>query len=205
MHRCFAEGEHHLAEALGQPLAGTHIERNSLPAPVVDKQLHGDVGLRGAVRIDARFLAVPRKGGVMAAAGAVLTADAAVPGLLLIGQSCRLQHLGLFVADRFRIKATRRFHGCDGQHLGEVVLHHVPQGAGGLVIPGPLLDPDRFGCGDLNTRDVVPVPDRFENGVGEAQHHDVLDGLLAQVVVDSEDLVLLATALHDAFRACALP
>jgi hypothetical protein len=32
-------------------------------------------------------------------------------------------------------------------------------------------------------------PDRLEHLVGEAQRQDVLDGLLAQVVVDTEDLV----------------
>jgi hypothetical protein len=37
---------------------------------------------------------------------------------------------------------------------------------------------------------VSAVPQRLEDAVGEAQHHQVLHGLLAQVVVDAVDLVL---------------
>jgi hypothetical protein len=39
--------------------------------------------------------------------------------------------------------------------------------------------------------DVVAVPDRLEQGVGEPQCHQVLDRLLAEVVIDPEDLRLL--------------
>jgi hypothetical protein len=52
-------------------------------------------------------------------------------------------------------------------------------------------DPDVLGRGDLDVIDVVAVPHRLEQGVGESQRHQVLDGLLAQVVIDAEDLVLL--------------
>ena len=38
--------------------------------------------------------------------------------------------------------------------------------------------------------DVVAVPQRLEDAVGEAQGEDVLDGLLAEIVVDPVDLVL---------------
>ena len=79
-----------------------------------------------------------------------------------------------------------------------MVLHHVPQGAGCFVVPGAFLDADCLRRCDLNAGDVVAVPDRFEDRVGEPQNHDVLDGFLAEVVVDPEDLILLAAGLHDA-------
>jgi hypothetical protein len=41
---------------------------------------------------------------------------------------------------------------------------------------------------------VVAVPERLEDAVGEAQRQDVLDRLLAQVVVDPVDLLLLEHA-----------
>ena len=44
--------------------------------------------------------------------------------------------------------------------------------------------------------DVEPVPDGLEDPVGEAKDHQVLDGLLAQIVVDPVDL-LLAEDLAD--------
>ena len=77
-----------------------------------------------------------------------------------------------------------------------MVLHHVPQGAGALVVAGPVFDPHRFSGGDLDVGDVVAVPDRLEDRVGEAHHQDVLDRFLAQVVVDAEDLALLGAGLH---------
>ena len=77
-----------------------------------------------------------------------------------------------------------------------MVLHHVAQGATALVVAGPLLHSHRFCSGDLHVGDVVAVPDRLEDRVGEAQHQDVLHRLLAEIVVDAEDLVLLGTGLH---------
>ena len=53
---------------------------------------------------------------------------------------------------------------------------------------------DVLGRGDLDVVDVVAVPDRLEQPVGEAEREHVLDGLLAQVVVDAEDLVLVEDA-----------
>ena len=44
---------------------------------------------------------------------------------------------------------------------------------------------------DLHVVDVVAIPDRLEHAVGEAQHQDVLDGLLAEIVIDPVDLVLV--------------
>ena len=67
---------------------------------------------------------------------------------------------------------------------------HVPIGAGGLVEPGPHADVERLGDVDLNVVDVVAVPDRLEQSVGEPEGQDVQRGLLPQEVVDAEDLLL---------------
>jgi hypothetical protein len=71
-----------------------------------------------------------------------------------------------------------------------VVLHDVPQRADGLVEPAPALDVELLGHGDLHAVHVAAVPDRLEQRVGEAEHEQVLDRLLAEVVVDPEDAVL---------------
>ena len=71
-----------------------------------------------------------------------------------------------------------------------MVRHHVAQRAGRVVEPSPPLDRDRLCHGDLHVVDVVAVPDRLEQAVGEPHDHDVLDRLLAQIVVHAEDLVL---------------
>ena len=70
-----------------------------------------------------------------------------------------------------------------------MVLQHVPGGAGGVVEAGPGADADVLGHGDLHRVDVLGVPQRLEQVVGEPQGEDVLDRLLAQVVVDPEDVL----------------
>ena len=57
-----------------------------------------------------------------------------------------------------------------------------------------MLDADRLGHGDLHMVDPVAVPDRLEQPVGEAEGHDVLHRLLAEEVVDAEDLLLAQLA-----------
>ena len=55
-----------------------------------------------------------------------------------------------------------------------MVLHHVAQGAGPVVVGGPLLHPDRLGDGNLDMVDMLPAPHRLEQRVGEAQGQQVL-------------------------------
>ena len=69
-----------------------------------------------------------------------------------------------------------------------MVLQDVAGGAGLLVEAGATADADVLGHRDLHGVDVVTVPDRLEQRVGEAQRQQVLDRLLAQVVVDAEDV-----------------
>ena len=69
--------------------------------------------------------------------------------------------------------------------------HHVPEGAGGVVELTASLDGVFFGHVDLDVVDVVTVPDRLEQSVGETQGEDVLDRLFAEEVVDPEYLFLV--------------
>ena len=61
---------------------------------------------------------------------------------------------------------------------------------GALVEAAALADAEVLGERDLHARDVVAVPDRLEERVGEAEVEDVHDRLLAEVVVDPEDRLL---------------
>ena len=63
-----------------------------------------------------------------------------------------------------------------------------------VVVARARADPDVLGGGDLDVVDEVAVPDRLEHVVGEPERHHVLDGLLAQVVVDAVDLLLAERA-----------
>ena len=75
---------------------------------------------------------------------------------------------------------------------------------GGVVIAGAALHPQRLADGDLHVVDMRRVPYRLEQRVGEAQRHQVLHRLLAQVVVDPIDALLgehLADRVVDGARA----
>ena len=72
-----------------------------------------------------------------------------------------------------------------------MILDDVAQRAGGLVERPAALDADALSRGDLDVIDVVAVPDILEDAIGEAEDEDVLDGLLAEIVVDAEDLILV--------------
>ncbi len=77
-----------------------------------------------------------------------------------------------------------------------MVLHDVARGPGLFVELAAALDADVLGHRDLDVIDVVAVPDGLEDRVAEAQDDQVLDGLLAQVVVDAEDLPLVEDAVQ---------
>jgi hypothetical protein len=68
-----------------------------------------------------------------------------------------------------------------------VVLHDVADRPDRVVEAAAALDAERLGHRDLHAADVAAVPDRLEQHVREAEHEEILDGFLAEVVVDPED------------------
>ena len=72
-----------------------------------------------------------------------------------------------------------------------MVLDHVAQRAGVVVVAAAVFDADGLRRRDLHAVDVTAVPDRLEDHVREAQRHDVLHRLFAEVVVDAVDLALV--------------
>src|SRR3954467_9648832 len=89
-----------------------------------------------------------------------------------------------------------------------MILHHVTECAGGVVVAAPAAHADGFGDGDLDMVDPPAVPYRFEQHVGEPQDQQVLHRLLAEIVVDPKYLVLLEYRSHllvDLARAGEIP
>ena len=86
--------------------------------------------------------------------------------------------------------ARRRLHRDQAQQLQQVVLHHVAQRAGPVVEVAAAFDAHRLGHRDLHVVDRGRVPQRLEQHVGEAQRQQVLHRLLAEIVIDAEDLLL---------------
>ena len=69
-----------------------------------------------------------------------------------------------------------------------MVLHHVADDAGAVVVASAVLDVDLLRDRDLDIVDVVAIPYRLEDRVGESKDEQVLYCLFAEVVVDSKDL-----------------
>ena len=107
----------------------------------------------------------------------------------VLGQRDGREHLLLLRAEVGGLQADRLLHGGEGEQLQQVVLDDVARGADPVVVAGAAADADVLGHRDLHVVDVVAVPDRLVQLVGEAQRQDVLHRLLAEVVVDAEDRV----------------
>ena len=180
-----------LAGALRQALAGAQEEGHAGPAPVVDEHLQRDVGLGPRAADRRRLLAVAghrrRRRTPAAYCARTTLASTSSP---CIGRSD-------WSTSSFSSRTTSASSDRGGsiatsaQQLQHVVLHHVAQRAGLLVVAGARADALLLGHGDLHVIDVLLVEQRLEDAVGEAQHQDVLDRLLAEVVIDAEDLPLV--------------
>ena len=102
----------------------------------------------------------------------------------------RIEHLGLLVADGVGAERCWRLHRREADELHHVVGHHVAQRAGGVEVAASQFDAHRLGIGNCNVIDVPTVPDRLEDPVAEAEHHDVLHGLFAEIMIDAVNLLL---------------
>ena len=82
-----------------------------------------------------------------------------------------------------------------------MVGHHVPQRAGIVKVSAAPLHPHRFRIRNLYVIDVAPIPDRLEDGVVEAEHHDVLHCLFTQIMINTVDLVFLQNGADAAVQS----
>ena len=68
-----------------------------------------------------------------------------------------------------------------------MVLDDVANGASLIVESAASLHTEVFRHGDLHAFDVVSIPERLHERVGEPENHHVVHRPLAQVVVDAKD------------------
>ena len=127
----------------------------------------------------------------VAGSGTVLTAHRCGLGGFAVQWLQRPQYLQLLVTDIVGVHVRRRLHGDQTEQLDHVVLDDVTKSAGVVVVGAAALDTESFRDGDLDMVDMRCVPQRFEKGIREAQRHQVLHRLFAEVVVDSVDLAFI--------------
>mmetsp|Transcript_9702 Transcript_9702/g.31580 ORF Transcript_9702/g.31580 Transcript_9702/m.31580 type:complete len:350 (+) Transcript_9702:467-1516(+) len=202
--RHVAELDPDLRPAVLQRLARLHQEGHPVPSGVVDVQARGGEGGRDAPLGHRLVVEVARLGHPMAGAALVLPHHHVAHLDLPHGP----EHLDLLVPDVIRAEADRRLHGKERHDLQQVVLHDVSDDAVVVEVPPAPLGPEVLTEDDLHAADVLAAPEGLEHEVGEAQHEEVLDQLLAQVVVDAVDLLLrqgLGEALGELLGRVGVP
>src|SRR5581483_6542528 len=152
--------------------SGADEDRHVGPTPGIQMQLHGSEGFDLRIRRDAFLFAIA---GVLPAnqTAAAKWAQAA-------------EYFDLLVADRLGTFSDRRLHRDVRNDLQQMILHDIANRPHLFVETAATLYAEGFRHGDLYTLDVVAIPERFEEAVGEAKIEQILHGLLAEVVVDAE-------------------
>src|SRR5262245_21770096 len=79
-----------------------------------------------------------------------------------------------------------------------MILHDVADRARLIIKSAPPLNAEVFGHGDLHTLDMVAIPEGFQDRIGEAEEEQVVHRPLAQVMVDTEDRLLIEGAEQSA-------
>ena len=157
------------------------------PAPRLEVQAQRGVRLRGGLRRDPGLLAIRRdllarrssrpctgRGRRRAGGSAGSTASTFTFSLRIASAS----------------KDSGGSIATSDEHLEHVVLDDVADGADLLVQLAALLDAEGLGDGDLHPCDRVAIPHPLEERVAEPEDEEVLNRLLAHVVVDAEDALL---------------
>ena len=187
------ELHHDFRATLPQTFARAQVNRHALPTPVVDikfrrrKRLGIRFGIHALLFTIAGLQYITR----VVEGGAILAAHHMLRHFLFIVDAHRLQGFGFLIANRIGFKRGRWLHAQISQHLEHVVLHHVAQHARGIVIPATPLHVDHFAHVELDVVDVILVPQRLEHAVGKTEGQQILHRLLAEIMIDAVDLLLI--------------
>ncbi|MCY1173104.1 hypothetical protein D9M73_132550 [compost metagenome] len=186
--RHWLELDDDLRSAPRHAFAGAQIERHARPAPVVDVRLDGNESFGIAVVVDVLFKVVGRHFLAADTPGTILATYRLVLHILAGDWLEGAQDFHLFVAYRFCLELRGWLHGHQAQQLQQVVLQHVANSPGAIVVGTAVFYAQCLANADLDMVDLVVAPHRLQQGIGKTQGHQVLHGFLAQVVVDAEHL-----------------
>ena len=77
-----------------------------------------------------------------------------------------------------------------------MTLHHVAQRAGIFVVLGATFHAQIFRHRDLHALDVITIPEILEHRIRKSEDHHVLNGLLAQIMIDAVYLLFREVRVH---------
>ena len=84
-----------------------------------------------------------------------------------------------------------------------MVLDHVANGAGLIVESAASLHSEILRHGDLHAFNVVAIPERLHERIGEAENDHVVHRPLAEIVIDAKDRGLGKDACRIRLSSCA--
>ena len=169
--------------------AGPQIERNTLPAPVVYVHFQSSIRFRIGMPVHIRLIAIARHMNALYPALGILAPCSKIRYRLAGDRAQRVQHIHFFAANIVCVIGNRRLHRHQAQQLEQMVLHHVAQCTGMFVVASAFLNAQRLRNRDGHMVHIAAVPDRLEDRIGKTHGEDVLHGLLAEEVIDTEYLL----------------
>ena len=111
-----------------------------------------------------------------------------------------MKDIDFLVADLVGLEGDHWLHRYETEQLHQVILHHVTQGSGVIVIAASMFDPDRFDSGDGDAIHITPVPKRLKEWIGKSEGQNVLHRFLSQIMVNAEDLGFLEIGSEDGIQ-----
>src|SRR5215831_11724690 len=72
-----------------------------------------------------------------------------------------------------------------------MILDHVTQGSSLLIVASTGANAFVLSHRNLDMIDVFLIPQRFEDGIGKTHNQEILDGFLAEIVIDAKNLALI--------------
>ena len=168
-------------------LAGAQRKGYTCPAPVLGRECDGGIAFCPPRRVDAGFIDIGRHLAVADGAGRVAGANGAG---LNVGKRRRgyvAQRFDPTIAERDGIQASRLFHDHQAQGFHQMVLQHVLECAGPVIVGGASFQRQAFEPTDVYSLYMVGVEDRLKDLIGKTQGHDPPHQLIAEKVIDAKD------------------
>jgi hypothetical protein len=171
-------------------LSSLHDERYTIPSLVLDVSDQGAESRASRVLRNGVVLTVSRLAAVKRLS--VLAND----DVLGLNGGNGAENANLFVANILGVERDGSLHSQESKNLEEMVLHNITNDTKLVEVTSTSFSTEGLLESDLNVVDMLSVPCGAEEGVTKSEDQNVLDHLLAKVVVNSEQLLLVPVGLE---------